>query len=151
MSLLSLLLVLLCALAYTNASRSPPPVVAIVSHPYNATHEYIATSYIKNLEMSGARVLRVPYEGADDLEWVKENTNALFLMGGSAELTDGVRELFDAVRDIDKVRTGREDRKTGHRGHISNTSVVPFLHLLPPSLFSTQSGAPVLVSSGSIR
>ena len=105
MYLFSLLVVLICALAYTTkASRSPPPVIAIVSHPLNATHEYIATSYIKNLEMSGARVLRVPYEGADDLNWVKDNTNGLFLMGGSAHLTDGVRELFDAVREIDKVR-----------------------------------------------
>jgi len=94
---------LLLLIHTTNSARPPPPVVAIVSHPYNSTHEYIATSYIKYLEMSGARSIRIPYEGMDDegMDWLETNTNALFLMGGSAVLTSGVRDLFDRVRGID--------------------------------------------------
>jgi len=139
-----ILILLVTALAcVTAASRSAPPVVAIVSHPYNSTHEYIATSYIKNMELAGARVVRVPYNGMDEdgLDWIKKNTNGLFLMGGGSSLTDGVKELFKTVREVSAGTRegGREERRTGG----AHNSQQPFSRRYPHLRSTvTQFGAP---------
>lgn len=43
------------ALAVAAATDDYTPVVAVVSHPYNSTHESIPASYVKWLEVSRDR------------------------------------------------------------------------------------------------
>ncbi len=76
------------------------PVIAIMSHPLNSTHEFIPASYVKYLEMGGARATRIPFEAeGETLEGIFENTNGLLFMGGEPSLPASAVEYFDIVMD----------------------------------------------------
>ncbi|GMI15571.1 hypothetical protein TrLO_g14937 [Triparma laevis f. longispina] len=76
-------------------SAADRPVIAVMSHPYNATHEYMAASYVKYIESGGGRTLRVPFTAnSTQVEEIYKQTSGLLLMGGSATLPQAARDLY---------------------------------------------------------
>ena len=77
------------------SSDSSRPVIAVFSHPYNDTHDFLAASYVKYLESGGARSLRVPYNATkDQIQTIYEQTNGMFFPGGGCSLPQSARDLW---------------------------------------------------------
>ena len=65
---------------YTLEPDSPPT-------PFPPNHSYLASSYIKNLEMAGAQVIPLFYHYSEaQLENVLSQLNGVFFTGGSEKL-----------------------------------------------------------------
>ena len=70
------------------------PIIGILAQPsdFNATHptdnySYIASSYVKFVESSGARVVPIPYDlSYEELKEIFQSINGLLFPGGSASL-----------------------------------------------------------------
>jgi len=85
----------LFAATLTGAAGAGAPVVAIMSHPHNSTHEFIAHSYVKWLEMAGASSVRIPFTASDaEIDKIVENTNGFLFMGGAPSLPESARYLY---------------------------------------------------------
>ena len=80
-------------LTFSNTSNHKP-IVGILSQPsdFNETHptdnySYIASSYVKFVESSGARVVPIPYDlPNEELKEIFQSINGLLFPGGSASL-----------------------------------------------------------------
>lgn len=80
------------------------PVVIVPSHPtsgssFSGTNEtgmqYMPASYVKWLEMAGARVLPMSYYASDaQVDSLFAQANGLLLMGGDAKMPPSVRRLW---------------------------------------------------------
>mmetsp|Transcript_19062 Transcript_19062/g.37415 ORF Transcript_19062/g.37415 Transcript_19062/m.37415 type:complete len:344 (-) Transcript_19062:1794-2825(-) len=77
------------------------PIIGVLSQPNDdGPGEYVAASYVKNLEMAGARVVPVRYTSSEkELRRIFESVNGLFFPGGSAYLSHG-HPYFDASEKL---------------------------------------------------
>jgi gamma-glutamyl hydrolase len=90
------------ALLMTSNAAASSPVVAIMSHPYNSTHEFIASSYIKWLELGGARTVRVPFDASHEtIDITIANTNGLLFMGGAPSLPESAIYYYSQALQAD--------------------------------------------------
>ncbi|GMI53573.1 hypothetical protein TeGR_g4793 [Tetraparma gracilis] len=77
------------------------PVIAVISHPYNATHEAIPGSYVKYLEMGGARSLRFPFNASDAyMDNVLANTDGMFFIGGGESLPASAKYAYSVISGL---------------------------------------------------
>lgn len=77
------------------------PVIALISHPFNSTHEFIPNSYIKYLEGGGARTVRLPFTASDDeVKRVIDNTNGVFFIGGEPSLPESAITAYNYITDL---------------------------------------------------
>jgi gamma-glutamyl hydrolase len=64
----------------------------------NATHDYIAASYVKWIEAGGGRSIVIPYGASTDLlDEIWTQINGILLPGGAAEMPFAVRYLLDRI------------------------------------------------------
>jgi len=93
---------LLASLALaTSLAADYTPAVAIISHPYNSTHESIPGSYVKWLEMGGARATRMPYNADNELvEMIVNNTDGIFFIGGSGLLPASAKHAYSLITEL---------------------------------------------------
>ncbi|GMI06087.1 hypothetical protein TrVE_jg5716 [Triparma verrucosa] len=77
---------------------APSPVMGIMSHPLNSTHEFIAASYVKWLGMGGARAVRIPFtSNSTELDLLRKNLNGVLFMGGGQHLPDSAQYLYEEI------------------------------------------------------
>ena len=78
------------------------PVVGILAQPsqHDATHDYIASSYMKWCEAGGAATIAVPYNSTDVAVYdaLLDQMDGLLLPGGAAPLSAGVVYLLYRIR-----------------------------------------------------
>ena len=89
--MLASLLASLVRLAVTFSAVQPAtheewgPIIAVLAQPLGNATDYLPASYVKWLELGGARVVPVMYEATDrDVDAIFANTNGLLLIGGDA-------------------------------------------------------------------
>lgn len=93
--------------ASTSRSSLPhttSPVVGILAQPNSfsndTSHQYIAASYVKWLEVGGARSVPIPYDAPPALlDDLLSQINGLLLPGGGAPLPPSVSYLLDRIVD----------------------------------------------------
>lgn len=91
----ALLAIILCVLI---SSTTATPVLGIMSHPLNSTHEYIAASYVRWLQMGGARAVRIPFtSNSTELDLLRKNLNGVLFMGGGQHLPESAEYLYSEV------------------------------------------------------
>ncbi|GMH89178.1 hypothetical protein TrST_g12967 [Triparma strigata] len=77
------------------------PVISLISLPFNSTHEFIPSSYIKYLESAGATTVRVPFTASDDeIRKFVDNSNGFFFQGGKPSLPASAVSAFNYVNEI---------------------------------------------------
>ncbi|GFH53388.1 hypothetical protein CTEN210_09864 [Chaetoceros tenuissimus] len=107
--LLSSLLIISCL------ASSSTPVIGILSQPLrthvtasendiNSTDSnYIAASYVKWVELSGARSIPIPYDADDELiHEIFSQINGLLLPGGAATLPSSLRTLWKLAMNVNQ-------------------------------------------------
>ena len=103
--LLASLLASLVRLAVTFSAVQPDtheewgPIIAVLAQPLGNATDYLPASYVKWLELGGARVVPVMYEATDrEVDAIFANTNGLLLIGGDAPVCSAAcRFLASAV------------------------------------------------------
>ena len=91
------------ASCYFVESLNDWPIVGLFAQPYSSDDpgcdgdcQYIAASYVKNLESAGARVIPVDYYTSDeDLDLLFSQVNGFFFPGGGAALPKAAQRVFD--------------------------------------------------------
>ena len=99
--LLASLLASLVRLAVTFSAVQPAtheewgPIIAVLAQPLGNATDYLPASYVKWLELGGARVVPVMYEATDrDVDAIFANTNGLLLIGGDAPVCSAARRFL---------------------------------------------------------
>jgi len=81
-----------------SALMAYTPVIVIMSHPrpsISGKSQYMAASYVKWLELAGARVLPLSYHASEaEVDSVFGQVNGALFMGGGAELPPSARRLW---------------------------------------------------------
>ena len=80
------------------------PLVGVLSQPglmqidgVPANYSYIAASYVKFVEMAGARAVPIPYDApADEITRIFQQVNGVLLPGGVQDLTPTHRTSYYA-------------------------------------------------------
>lgn len=112
-SVLIFLLVILAVFSVGLAHRKQNewPIIGVFTQPTSSTEGdcggnclYLASSYVKYLEASGARVAPIMYDATkEELDRIFEGVNGIFFPGGGAEFPEGAQYLFDrAIEANDK-------------------------------------------------
>lgn len=113
------ILLLSSLLCISCLASSSTPVIGILSQPLkthvtssssendissNATDSnYIAASYVKWVELSGARSIPIPYDADDELiQEIFTQINGLLLPGGAATLPSSLRKLWKLAMNINQ-------------------------------------------------
>ena len=77
----------------TNEERGP--IIAVMAQPLGNATDYLPASYVKWLELGGARVVPVMYEATDrQVDAIFANTNGLLLIGGDAPVCSAARRFL---------------------------------------------------------
>ena len=77
------------------AALSHTPVIVIMSHPDGSSHQYMAASYVKWIELAGGRVLPLSYYATDaQVDSVVAQSNGALFMGGGASLPAAAKRLW---------------------------------------------------------
>ena len=77
----------------TNEERGP--IIAVMAQPLGNATDYLPASYVKWLELGGARVVPVMYEATDrEVDAIFANTNGLLLIGGDAPVCSAARRFL---------------------------------------------------------
>lgn len=85
---------------------SSRPIVGIVSHPIAKHGEYMASSYVKWVEMGGGRVVPIPYNAPKEyLESLIPQLNGVLFMGGAADVNDAHRYIYKLVLELNDKGT----------------------------------------------
>ena len=80
-----------------TARLEPGPIIAVMAQPMASpgATDYLPASYVKWLELGGARVVPVMYEATDrEVDTTFANTNGLLLIGGSAPICPAARRFL---------------------------------------------------------
>lgn len=95
------------ALAYISAvaGLNDWPIIGIFSQPTTSTEgdcggscTYIAASYVKQLEASGARVVPIDYYASEsELDAVFSSVNGVFFTGGSSAFPKSAQYMYDKI------------------------------------------------------
>lgn len=81
----------------------PPPVVAIVTQPWNGGGGFLPASYVKWVEMAGALAVPLLYSASDDeLASVFQQVNGVLLPGGDAAIGGSVRRIMRLATDANR-------------------------------------------------
>ena len=71
------------------------PIIAVMAQPLGNATDYLPASYVKWLELGGARVVPVMYEATDrEVDAIFANTNGLLLIGGDAPVCSAARRFL---------------------------------------------------------
>ena len=71
------------------------PVIALLSQALIKGSSYAPASYVKWLEMAGARVTLVPYDSSDEaVDKVFNNTNGVLFIGGGSDTPRSARRFY---------------------------------------------------------
>ena len=102
----------LCAVpAAADAAPHHTPIIVIMSHPTIAADnvssdqsiagdQFMAASYVKWLEMAGARVMPLSYHATDaDIDNIFDKVNGALFMGGGASLPSSARRLWSRAME----------------------------------------------------
>ena len=99
--MLASLLASLVRLAVTFSAVQPDtheewgPIIAVMAQPLGNATDYLPASYVKWLELAGARVVPVMYEATDrEVDAIFANTNGLLLIGGDAPVCSAARRFL---------------------------------------------------------
>ena len=99
--MLASLLASLMRLAVTFSAVQPDtheewgPIIAVMAQPLGNATDYLPASYVKWLELGGARVVPVMYEATDrEVDAIFANTNGLLLIGGDAPVCSAARRFL---------------------------------------------------------
>lgn len=81
------------------------PVVGVLTQPReNYTEYYVASSYVKWLELAGARAIPIPYDAPDHLvDEIFEQINGLLFPGGDSDLPASARRLWARALDANQM------------------------------------------------
>ena len=80
------------------------PIIAVMAQPYGNVPDYLPASYVKWLELGGARVVPVMYEATDrEVDTIFANTNGLLLIGGAAPICSAARRFLSNAVEAAKA------------------------------------------------
>lgn len=96
---------LFLSLGFIHATVNNWPIIGVFTQPTTSTEGncggnclYIAGSYVKYLEASGARVVPINYYASkNELDTIFESVNGLFFPGGGAVFPASAQYMFDKV------------------------------------------------------
>lgn len=90
-----------CRASPSDQKNNPStPVVGVLTQPRtipktNETEYYVAASYVKWLELAGARAIPIPYDASDDfVDAIFSQINGLLLPGGASDLPSSAKRLW---------------------------------------------------------
>lgn len=107
----AVLLSFLCTLLVASAELNINPIVGIFTQPTNSFEGdcggnclYLAASYVKYIESSGARVVPINYYASEDeLDNAFAKLNGFLFPGGGATFPDSAQYIFDKTVEANKA------------------------------------------------
>ncbi|KAL0482619.1 gamma-glutamyl hydrolase [Acrasis kona] len=96
------LFALVCILTFATSANNNRPIIGVLTqptsvkyHPNNIEQQYITASYIKFVEMSGARAVHIPFDAPkEELKRLFNGVNGLLYTGGMLDMKNGT-QYFD--------------------------------------------------------
>ena len=84
----------------SSAETAGGPVIALLMQPYGVGKSYVPASYVKWLELAGARVVPLSFHATDDeVDAIFEQVNGALWSGGEGTIPGAARRLYARATD----------------------------------------------------